>query len=232
MNPVAPIDAFLTDRGYLATLDNWHNMGYGKVVAFYDPTGSADPRLRARGSVLGGRDRRDAEVGVVHLVAEAAPVRAPGPADSLHRVDGNGRELLFETETGAYRVASPATGRAGAAARTRLGTGEATRIPRRGREPSRGSGAGHRRELSCPEWEAVSPRLPPARWRRNPATATHVSASSQNSCFRTPAPRRPRMANNLRMLAGAPAASCSALSLGQGRTCTQAVSVQAFGGCP
>ena len=40
VNPVAPIDAFLTDRGYLATLDNWHNMGYGKVVAFYAPTGT------------------------------------------------------------------------------------------------------------------------------------------------------------------------------------------------
>jgi hypothetical protein len=40
VNPVAPSDAFLTDRGYLATLDDWHNMGYGKVVAFYAPTGA------------------------------------------------------------------------------------------------------------------------------------------------------------------------------------------------
>ena len=39
VNPVAPIDLFLTDRGYLVTLDNWHNMGYGKIVAFYSPDG-------------------------------------------------------------------------------------------------------------------------------------------------------------------------------------------------
>lgn len=39
LNPIAPIDFFVTDRGFLVTLDNWHNMGYGKVVAFYSPDG-------------------------------------------------------------------------------------------------------------------------------------------------------------------------------------------------
>ena len=39
LNPVAPIDFFVTDGGFLITLDNWHNMGYGKVVAFYSPEG-------------------------------------------------------------------------------------------------------------------------------------------------------------------------------------------------
>src|SRR6266481_3988105 len=39
LNPVAPIDFFVTDGGFLVTLDNWHNMGYGKVVALYSPQG-------------------------------------------------------------------------------------------------------------------------------------------------------------------------------------------------
>jgi len=39
LNPVAPVDFFVTDYGFLITLDNWHNMGYGKVVAFYTPEG-------------------------------------------------------------------------------------------------------------------------------------------------------------------------------------------------
>jgi hypothetical protein len=39
LNPVAPVDFFVTDTGYLITLDNWHNAGYGKVVAFYTPLG-------------------------------------------------------------------------------------------------------------------------------------------------------------------------------------------------
>ncbi|HYL73958.1 MAG TPA: hypothetical protein VEU96_07110 [Bryobacteraceae bacterium] len=39
LNPVAPIDFFVTDGGVLLTLDNWHNMGYEKMVAFYSPEG-------------------------------------------------------------------------------------------------------------------------------------------------------------------------------------------------
>jgi len=38
-NPVAPVKFLVTDRGYLVTLDNWHNMGYGKAVASYSPDG-------------------------------------------------------------------------------------------------------------------------------------------------------------------------------------------------
>jgi hypothetical protein len=32
-NPVAPVDVLLSNRGYVVTFDNWHNAGYGKVVA-------------------------------------------------------------------------------------------------------------------------------------------------------------------------------------------------------
>ena len=39
LNPVAPVDALVTRRGYLVTFDNWHNMGFGKVLAVYDPGG-------------------------------------------------------------------------------------------------------------------------------------------------------------------------------------------------
>jgi hypothetical protein len=40
LNPVAPVDAILTNRGELVTFDNWHNFGFGAVVAIYDPTGA------------------------------------------------------------------------------------------------------------------------------------------------------------------------------------------------
>lgn len=39
LNPVAPVDFFVSDDGRLATIDNWHNLGYGKVVAIYDRSG-------------------------------------------------------------------------------------------------------------------------------------------------------------------------------------------------
>jgi hypothetical protein len=39
LNPVAPVDMLLSDRGFLVTFDNWANLGYGKVVAVYDHHG-------------------------------------------------------------------------------------------------------------------------------------------------------------------------------------------------
>ena len=38
-NPVAPVDLLLSDRGPFITFDNWHNLGFGKVVTVYAPTG-------------------------------------------------------------------------------------------------------------------------------------------------------------------------------------------------
>jgi hypothetical protein len=40
LNPVAPVDAILTNRGELVTFDNWHNFGFGAVVAIYEPAGT------------------------------------------------------------------------------------------------------------------------------------------------------------------------------------------------
>lgn len=39
LNPVAPVEFFVSDYGRLVTIDNWHNLGYGKVVVIYDPHG-------------------------------------------------------------------------------------------------------------------------------------------------------------------------------------------------
>jgi hypothetical protein len=38
---MAPVDALVTRHGYLVTFDNWHNLGYGKVLAVYSPGGKA-----------------------------------------------------------------------------------------------------------------------------------------------------------------------------------------------
>ena len=37
LNPVAPVDYFVSNDGRLVTIDNWHNRGYGIVLAVYDP---------------------------------------------------------------------------------------------------------------------------------------------------------------------------------------------------
>jgi hypothetical protein len=40
LNPVAPLEAVLFDDGTLLTFDNWHNMGYGAVLAAYSRSGA------------------------------------------------------------------------------------------------------------------------------------------------------------------------------------------------
>jgi len=39
LNPVAPVDFFVSNAGALITLDNWHNVGYGSVLALYRADG-------------------------------------------------------------------------------------------------------------------------------------------------------------------------------------------------
>jgi hypothetical protein len=39
LNPVAPVDVLVADSGHLVALDNWHNVGYGRVVSIYDAQG-------------------------------------------------------------------------------------------------------------------------------------------------------------------------------------------------
>jgi hypothetical protein len=39
VNPVSPLNALVSDDGHFVVLDNWHNVGFGKVVAIYAPSG-------------------------------------------------------------------------------------------------------------------------------------------------------------------------------------------------
>jgi len=39
LHPVAPVEFFVSNDGRLAAIDNWHSIGYGKVVSIYDSRG-------------------------------------------------------------------------------------------------------------------------------------------------------------------------------------------------
>jgi hypothetical protein len=39
LNPVAPVEFFVSNDGRLVTIDNWHNVGYGKVASIYGSHG-------------------------------------------------------------------------------------------------------------------------------------------------------------------------------------------------
>ena len=107
VNPVAPIDVFLTDRGYLATLDNWHNMGYGRVVAFYSPVGALI-RAYPLADLFSAAEIDALRRSVSSIWWRKPPAYVRPDQQTLYvTLDDAGRELLFETETGAYQYCEP-----------------------------------------------------------------------------------------------------------------------------
>ena len=48
LNPVAPIHVAVTNDGTVVTLDNWHNVGFGDVVAIYAPDGKLRKKYSLR----------------------------------------------------------------------------------------------------------------------------------------------------------------------------------------
>jgi hypothetical protein len=102
-NPVAPVKSLVTDRGYLVTLDNWHNMGYGTVVASYAPDGRKVTDL-ALENVFSAEEVRAFErsVSSIWWRKETAYVR-DGQQSVYVAVNDKGAELILEPETGAWQ---------------------------------------------------------------------------------------------------------------------------------
>lgn len=102
-NPVAPVMFLVTDRGYLLTLDNWHNLGYGKVVAGYSPDGRSIFAYAL--SDLFSREEIDGfshSVSSISWRTETVYVR-DGQRSVYVGMDGKGTELIVEPETGAWQ---------------------------------------------------------------------------------------------------------------------------------
>ena len=103
LNPVAPADFFVTDRGYLITLDNWHNIGYGKVVAFYTAEGKP-----LRSYELSDLFSKSEIEGFDHSVSSIAWRKSAGsyirPAGDTFNITINdkGASFIFEL-SGAYQ---------------------------------------------------------------------------------------------------------------------------------
>ena len=101
-NPVAPVLFLVTDRGYLLTLDNWHNMGFGKAVA------SMRPRRLVFASELkdvfseSEVNAFKRSVSSIWWRTETVYVRE-GHQTIYIAMDDKGRELIVEPETGRWQ---------------------------------------------------------------------------------------------------------------------------------
>jgi hypothetical protein len=119
LNPVAPVDVFLTDSGRVITFDNWHNMGYGKVVVLYDSKGSAlrayslqelfsaeDMKrfLHSRSSIWWRKSRSFTPL---ELSQGKGPKLAIGQRTICVATEIEGRNVEFSLETGEFRGEQP-----------------------------------------------------------------------------------------------------------------------------
>jgi hypothetical protein len=109
-NPVAPVLFLVTDRGYLVTLDNWHNMGFGKVIASYSPDG----RLAFAGELkeLFSSDeigKFPASVSSILWRTETVYVR-DGQQSVYVALNDKGSELILEPETGRWQYCESRSG--------------------------------------------------------------------------------------------------------------------------
>jgi hypothetical protein len=102
LNPVAPIEFFVSNDGRLATIDNWHNIGYGKIVSIYD----------SRGKIVRSYELKDLfqedeitafrrSVSSIHWRSGPAYIR-PDQKTLLITVTG-GADFLFGMETGQFK---------------------------------------------------------------------------------------------------------------------------------
>jgi hypothetical protein len=102
-NPIAPVRFLVTDRGYLVTFDNWHNVGYGKMIVSYAPSGRRAASYELEDLV----STREIEAfthstSSIHWRTETLYVRA-GQRAVYVALDDKGTELIFEPETGAWQ---------------------------------------------------------------------------------------------------------------------------------
>ena len=102
LNPVAPVEFFVSNDGRLATIDNWHNVGYGKVVSIYDSRGKIvrsyelsdlfqDEEIKAFGRSVSSINWRN------------GPAYIRQDQKTLLITVKSGADLLFGLETGRFK---------------------------------------------------------------------------------------------------------------------------------
>ena len=101
LNPVAPVDAFVSNDGRLVTVDNWHNRGYGQVLAVY----GADGRL-VKSYALSELFPKAAVDAFPHSVSSIhwhqGPVYLNQDQRTLYLMVAEGHDLVLGLETGRF----------------------------------------------------------------------------------------------------------------------------------
>lgn len=101
-NPMAPVDFFVSNDGRLVTLDNWHNLGYGRVVAIYDG-GGREVRSYELAELFPTDEIQGFEKSMSSLRWRTGPAYIRGDQKTLLVTVQTGGDFLFGLETGDYK---------------------------------------------------------------------------------------------------------------------------------
>ncbi len=101
-NPVAPVEYFVSNNGHLATLDNWHNLGYGKVVVLYNSNGKVIRSYELTDLFFPEEvEAFTKSVSSIHWRTNPTLIR-PDQKTLLVTISGGG-DLLFGLKSGMYK---------------------------------------------------------------------------------------------------------------------------------
>jgi hypothetical protein len=100
LNPVAPVDFAVSDNGELVTLDNWHNLGVGKIIVVYRPNGKV-LRSYNLAEIYGNAEiqKLSASVSSISWRCPMAPILEPRSA-SIEFADVLGNSIGVNLKTG------------------------------------------------------------------------------------------------------------------------------------
>ena len=110
LNPVAPVDIFVSNDGRLVTVDNWHNLGYGSVLAVYEAGGRL-VKAYALTDLFSKSEIDRYPHSVSSIAWHNGPVYLNQDQRTLYLMIESGRDLVLGLTTGRFAVCEPRGGK-------------------------------------------------------------------------------------------------------------------------
>lgn len=100
-NPIAPVSFFVANDGRLATIDNWHNRGYGAVVCIYAADGKVT-KAYALADLFSAEEIESFSHSASSIHWHDGPVYINADQQTLYLMVRSGADLVFGLESGRY----------------------------------------------------------------------------------------------------------------------------------
>ena len=101
LNPVSPVEFFVSNSGSLVTIDNWHNRGHGNAIAIYSRRGELI-KTYALTDIFSTQEIAAFPHSVSSANWRQGPVYINQDQRTLYLMVESGRDLVIGLETGRY----------------------------------------------------------------------------------------------------------------------------------